>query len=136
MSTNIGMGQALALAEQIEQARQMGVLRPHRNWIPVRTFLNGWTNFAGGFAVAAFTKDDYGMVYLRGLIKSGTIGQDIFILPSGFNPTSAVALGTTSNDGVNYLASYVRVSTSGAVTAVAGGNSFFMLDGLAFQADS
>lgn len=127
------MGEAMRLAEQIEQARQMGVLRPHRNWIPVRTFLNGWVNFGSEFTDAAYTKDDYGMVYLRGLIKSGTIGQTAFVLPGEFLPVRTVALGTTSNDGVNYLASYVRINNTGTVTIVAGGNAFLMLDGLAFQ---
>ena len=49
-------------------------------------FQNSWTNYGGGYATAAFYKDALGIVHLKGMITSGTIGSVAFTLPAGYTP--------------------------------------------------
>jgi hypothetical protein len=52
------------------------------------TLLNGWVNFGSGNAIANYMKDEFGVVHLRGLIKSGTTtaGTVLLTLPLGYRP--------------------------------------------------
>jgi hypothetical protein len=51
-----------------------------------------WTNFGAPFNTAAFYKDNWGVVHLKGLVRcvGGTSGTQnvIFKLPNGYAPTS------------------------------------------------
>lgn len=49
-------------------------------------FQNSWSNYGGGYATAAFYKDALGIVHLKGMITSGTIGSVAFTLPPGYTP--------------------------------------------------
>jgi hypothetical protein len=58
---------------------------------------NGWTNYGGSWAPAGYYKDAQGIVHLRGLIKSGTVGSAEFTLPSGYRPTNDKHYPTPTN---------------------------------------
>jgi len=65
-------------------------------WTPV-TFQNGWVNFAAGSNACQYRKEG-DRVFLRGMMKSGTLGNVIaFALPAGFRPPADVYLATVSN---------------------------------------
>lgn len=49
--------------------------------------LNGWVNFDSGYNLAQYRIDGDGVVWLRGLVKDGTFGTNIFNLPTGFRPS-------------------------------------------------
>ena len=68
-------------------------------------FANSWANYGAGWGDAAFWKDPFGWVHLRGLIKTGTVPSAVFTLPPGFRP------------GVNELFAVVSNGTLGRVDA-------------------
>lgn len=92
------------------------------------TLLNSWVNFGGAFTTAGYTKDGYGMVKLRGLVKNGTLGSPIFTLPSGYIPSFTHIFAVVSND----LFGEVRVDTSGNVFTSVASNAYVSLDGISF----
>jgi hypothetical protein len=50
-------------------------------------FQNGWQDLGDGrTAPAAFFKDPWGIVHLRGTVQSGSTGGPIFTLPCGYGP--------------------------------------------------
>ena len=51
------------------------------------TLLNSWVNFDVAINNSAgYYKDAFGIVHLRGLVKTGTVGLAIFALPVGYRP--------------------------------------------------
>jgi hypothetical protein len=69
-------------------------------WI-APTLLNGWVNFGSGNIEASFYKDEFGVVHLSGLIKSGTTtgGTTLFTLPIGYRPPLSINFITADVDG-------------------------------------
>jgi hypothetical protein len=70
-------------------------LAPAENWREVNSpgepvFQNGWMNTGATDVTAAFFKDPYGVVHLKGLIFGGTNSAPIFILPAGYRPSKNV----------------------------------------------
>lgn len=54
-------------------------------------FTNGWRNYntatsTNFYSVAQYTRDDEGIVTLRGLIAPGSANTEAFRLPEGFRP--------------------------------------------------
>lgn len=98
------------------------------SWTAVSAFLNSWVNFGSPFAPAGYYKDPTGRVYLRGLVKSGTVGQAIFQLPAGYRPPYQTSFPVVSND----LFGEVYVDTSGNVVLFAGSNSSVYLESVSF----
>lgn len=93
------------------------------------TLTNGWVNYdTATFNSAGYYKRG-GRVYLRGLIKGGTISSDAFALPVGYRPVKAELLATISNDATGR----VVVRTSGSVSIDAPSQSTWVsLDNLSF----
>lgn len=52
-------------------------------------FAGTWTNFAGGWDVAAYRKIGK-VVYLKGLVAGGAVGSTIFTLPAGYIPAANI----------------------------------------------
>lgn len=93
-------------------------------------FLNGWVNFGGGDTTAAYYRDPFGTVHLKGTLKSGTIGTTIFTLPPGYRPQEISFFPAWSNAAFGG----VIIQTTGAVVANNGSNVSFSLDGITFRA--
>lgn len=93
-------------------------------------FENSWLNYGGGWVPAGYYKDPYGVVRLRGLIASGTIGQTAFTLPEGYRPTVNLFLAASSNNAF----SYVTIAADGRVIPSTGDNTWVSLSGLSFRA--
>lgn len=94
------------------------------------TFENSWVNFAGGFAAAGYWKDAEGVVHLRGVVKSGTVGATIFTLPLGYRPLDRhmfAAMTDTNTIG------RVDVVADGTVVASSASNVYLSLDTCSFR---
>lgn len=94
------------------------------------TLLNSWVNFGGAFNVAGYYKDPFGIVHLRGLVKSGVVGSPIFTLPAGYRPTATEIFATDSNAALGQIS----VNSSGDVTLGFGSNVYASIDGMTFRA--
>lgn len=98
-------------------------------------FANAWVNFDAGvtYTTAAFFKDPYGIVHLKGLIKNGTIGAAAFSLPVGYRPSATVLMATISNSAIGRVDVY---TTGGVIMGLGpvGSNAWYALDGLSFRA--
>jgi len=100
-------------------------------------FENNWANYttSSSFNTAAFYKDPFGLVHLKGLVEDtvGTgVGATIFTLPVDYRTTkslifAAIATGNT--------VARIDVNSSGTVSLVGGdGSDFLSLDGISFRA--
>lgn len=83
-------------------------------------FENSWVNYALGHATAAFYKDPWGIVHIKGLVKSGTIGTAIFTLPTGYIPALHLNYGSVSNN----LFYRLEINSGGGVVFVNGSNAW------------
>ena len=93
------------------------------------TFQNGWNNVGSPYPLAAFYMDNQGIVHLEGLIKSGTIGQIVFILPFGYIPTLDLHFVVNSNNAFGAI----NINNSGTVDVTVGSNVWVALDGITFR---
>lgn len=96
------------------------------------TFANAWVNYdAAVYHAAGYFKDPFGVVHLRGVLKTGTLGLKAFTLPAGFRPTLSSIFACASNDA--YGTCYVNAN--GDVIPFNGSNVTFSLDGISFRTD-
>lgn len=124
------LGIAAPLTQAVEPWHQVGAAGEP-------AFLNGWVNYGTGYATAAFWKDPFGIVHLRGMIKSGTVANSaagyVFNLPPGYRPvdnTQTKIFAVNSND----VFGEVKIDPSnGAVVVSAGSNFFVSLEGISFD---
>jgi hypothetical protein len=90
-------------------------------------FDNDWVNFdSGAHSTAAFRWDQFGKIWLKGLIKDGSVGDPAFTLPVA--PPQNANFAVEAGDAFGR----VEINTSGAVTVLVGDNSHVSLDGLSF----
>jgi hypothetical protein len=91
---------------------------------------NSWVNYGGIYQTCAYRKIG-DIVYLRGLVRNGTIGAAMFYLPVGFRVTAHTHM---SAGDVNSTGGIVQTTTDGAVFAsTPSGNGWVSLDGLQFS---
>jgi hypothetical protein len=110
-------------------------LAPAENWHEIDSpgepvFQNGWKNTGPATDVtAAFFKDPYGVVHLKGLIYNGTNDAPIFVLPDGYRPSKGVIqlVWRGSGSGKLNLLSDGRVQFQDGAAAAS-------LDGVTFRA--
>lgn len=92
--------------------------------------VNSWVNFGSGYQDAGYYKDQFGIVRLRGMIMSGTVGAACFVLPVGYRPAARVLLSTISNGA----AGRVDVYTTGEVAPISpSANAWVSLENLSFR---
>ncbi len=97
-------------------------------------FQNGWVNYGfdgtNDYVVAGYAKDQFGRVYLRGLIKNGAIPSTVFTLPAGYRPPKRTVFVVLSNGAVGR----VDVLADGQVRVEQGQPAWLSLDGIHFRA--
>jgi len=101
-------------------------------WIAVKAsdFLNSWVNYVTVSVPASYAKDErMGLVYLRGIISTGTINTNAFVLPFGYRPLYQYVFATISNAAIGRL----DVKPDGSVLPQAGNNTYFSLNGIVFS---
>lgn len=97
-------------------------------WI-TPTLLSNWVAFdASRFAQY---RKHLGKVILRGMVKSGTIGSTMFLLPAGYRPTKNINVAISSNNSYGNIV----VETTGNVICNIGNNAWVSLDGVEFYID-
>lgn len=116
----VSTAQATAIALKADSAQPA--------WVAA-TFANSWVNFGAPYNNAEYFKDSFGIVHLRGLIKSGTMQQAAFTLPVGFRPANTNFISTIAN---NAFAS-VLIASDGTVKPWDGSNVWFSLDNISFK---
>ena len=67
--------------------------------ITAPTLLNNWIDYGGGFHACGYYKDEFGIVHLTGIVKSGTAASVIFALPVGFRPLADAQFAVAASGG-------------------------------------
>lgn len=96
------------------------------------TLLNSWTNFGAPYNAVGYYRDPFGIVRLRGVVKGGTIGTSIFVLPVGYRPANYELLSTVSNSAFGNLV----IDSVGNVVPQVGSSTAFSLDNMTFRLPS
>lgn len=91
-------------------------------WAPV-TFTNAWVDFAGGVQACQYQSIGT-QVYLRGAMKTGTIGLAAFTLPVGFRPPATLGFSLASNGAFGQL----NIDSAGVVNPAIGSNVIFHIN--------
>ncbi len=98
-------------------------------WTAV-SFEAGWVNYdATTYATAAYFKDSHGVVHLKGLVKNGSIGGNLFTLPALYRPALTEHFPMVSNG----LFGYGWVQPNGVVSLQSGSNTWVALNGISFR---
>lgn len=99
------------------------------------TLLNSWVNYGSdgagnNYSPAGYYKDQFGRVYLRGMIRSGTATSEtvLFTLPTGFRPGFRILFDTQSDS----ILGRVDVLPNGEVRILVGTTNWITLEGLSF----
>lgn len=103
---------------------------PDSGWIAV-TFENSWEDYGSGFAPCAFRKigDE---VYLKGLMKLGTVGASAFTLPVGYRPAETNIFAIQAAE----VGKRIDIGATGTVVVTASAtNSYVSISGISFPAD-
>src|SRR5881227_1478499 len=90
-----------------------------------------WVNFGGTEDTVGYWRDSSGIVYLKGVIKSGTIPSAIFFLPDGLKPLAIRRFPVYSNGALGF----VTVAADGQVTVISGSNVSVELSSINFRAE-
>lgn len=117
----VSTAQATAIAAKANAALEA--------WI-APTLGNSWVNFGTPYNNVGYYKDNFGIVHLRGLIKSGTLQQTLFTLPTGYRPANTEFISTLSNNAIGS----VLIAADGTVKPWDGSSTWFSLDGVTFRA--
>jgi hypothetical protein len=128
-------------AEEIQVYKKL-VLRDDLEWLIDKSykniggvgspaFANSWANYGSGYVNAGYWKDPFGIVHLRGMISSGTVGNSAFTMAPGYRPAENHIFGTISNGAIGR----VDVSTDGTVKPVSpSSNTWVSLSGITYKA--
>lgn len=95
------------------------------------SFANSWVDYGGSTSAVSFRKDKTGRVWLKGVMKDGTVasGTPAFTLPAGFRPSDNTYLAVDANGAHGTL----EIQTDGDVCVMNGSNLSVSLDGLSFS---
>lgn len=94
------------------------------------TFLNNWVNYDSNESQTKFYKQN-NTIFIEGLIKGGIAGQQIFVLPTGFNPLNSMRFICRSDTGICTIV----IHNNGEVMLETGNYSYISLDGICFYAN-
>jgi hypothetical protein len=111
--------------QTIESLYQEKANKVQEAWI-TPTLTNAWVAF--DTRTAKYKKTEFGRVYLKGIVKSGTIGSAIFTLPVGYRPDETLTYAIVSNGAFGY----VTINTDGTVICTLGSNVSVSLSGISF----
>jgi hypothetical protein len=97
-------------------------------------FENSWVNQGTGDEDAAYYKDPYGIVHLRGQVDTGTSGTAVFTLPEGYRSSAQKQFPADADSSSTYAR--VQINSNGAVVPyfnAGGAATRFSLDGVSFR---
>lgn len=95
--------------------------------------VNGWTNYDNSLYGPAVSRLVNGRVQLRGLVKSGSLGSTIAVLPAGQRPAFTLMFAVETGGSVH---GRLDVQPDGAVKLQAGSTGWVSLSGVSFVAEA
>lgn len=102
---------------------------PVEQWTSA-SFLNSWVDFGAPYSPTGYFKDPFGIVRIRGVIKSGTAPNPAFILPTAYRPANQHIFPVITNGTLGR----VDIYTTGEVYLVSASNVYVSLDNISFRA--
>lgn len=99
------------------------------------TLLNSWVYYGSPYNPPGYYKDSFGIVHLRGLVKSGTMTNAIFTLPAGYRPANRQMNAAASFVSTTDAYGRIDVDNAGNVLPMAGSNAFISMDNITFRAE-
>ena len=115
--------------QTIETLYQEKANKVQAAWI-TPTLLNSWVQFEAGSS-AMYMKDEFGFVHLKGRVKSGTVGADLFSLPVGYRSVNSKIFPVASNGAF----AVVNVTSTVFIGSTAN-NTYVSLEGITFKAEA
>lgn len=100
-------------------------------WTTV-TYSNSWVDYGSGYSSVGYRKVG-SRVFLRGAMKSGTVGSAAFTLPTGYRPTGNIGVAVYSNNGSGSVEAVLTITSAGVATPTFGSNVFFSVDNVSFD---
>ncbi|MCY9516707.1 hypothetical protein [Paenibacillus apiarius] len=100
---------------------------PTPEWIKP-TLLNGWVEFDK--STVEYFKDALGFVHIRGMVKSGTMGNPVFILPKEYRPKQLLETITVSKNNDAVIFNNIEITPEGKIIPYIGGGSWLSLDNI------
>lgn len=101
------------------------------------SYENGWESYntdpTSGWGGAAFYKDPFGVVHLRGLVNNGTADATIFTLPSGYRPQLDLIIAAIQDDTPDTSIRF-EVLSNGVVQTLGASSGWISLSGVQFRA--
>jgi hypothetical protein len=89
---------------------------------------NSWVHYENTYNPPGYFKDSFGIVHLRGLVKSGS--STIFTLPEGYRPPCRELHAVQTFDNT---IGRIDILTNGEVCVLKGDNRWICLDGITFR---
>lgn len=102
-------------------------------------FGGSWDNYGSGYATAAFYRDAFNRVWLKGSLNTGTSGTTVFTLPVGYRPPLAVTYpisGNAGGGGHGDINALLEVQADGDVVITfsgGGGATRLSMDGISWR---
>lgn len=96
--------------------------RQSEPWITA-TLQNLWVAYGLGYATPSYFKDPFGIVFVRGMVKNGTIvaGTPVFTLPVGYRPPEHFTVDTPTFAGPGMC--QWTIGSDGVLSVTAGGHA-------------
>lgn len=122
------------LTNIVEASLQIPANKTQENWIEP-TLLNGWVNYGDVIETMAYMKDEFGFVHVKGTVKSGGLGQPIFVFPKGYRPSKILLFPCGKSDGTTIVEVYPDGGVLSPMTGGAGAIVSTSFDGIIFRAE-
>jgi len=101
------------------------------------TFTNSWVAFGNAsYQNPQYRRNSMGRVEMRGLMKSGTVNVQAFMLPAGFRPVNGEIFVTAASTGIADLRVFVSGEVRVAGYFAGGTNGSVSLSGVTFTAEN
>jgi hypothetical protein len=122
-----GVSDALQRVSVVEQKKAE---KDSPGWI-TPTLLNGWENYGNNEGTAAYRKNAYNEVRLRGTVKGGSLYSGLFILPEGYRPPNARRFVVDSAQAP----AIIEIYSNGDVALIVGSSAALSLEQISFLAE-
>ncbi|NEN84352.1 hypothetical protein [Paenibacillus elgii] len=129
-----GQADLLARVSVLENTKAQKV---QGQWISP-TLLNGWVSEGSGYSNPGYYKDQFGIVHLSGVIRSGVTSTFtvLFYLPARYRPKNRLNLAIFTFDGSSTGICSLHIEADGAVKIGSiNCKQYISLDGISFLAE-
>ncbi|MFW5434360.1 hypothetical protein [Paenibacillus apiarius] len=100
---------------------------PPPQWIKP-TLLSGWVE--ADKSTVEYFKDALGFVHIRGMVKSGAMGNPVFLLPKEYRPKQLLETITVSKTNDAVIFNNIEITPEGKIIPYIGGDNWLSLDNI------